>query len=141
MQRQLRGAAECAETASGGAAKARSEALLRAEAAEAKKRHTTLKGLTGGQTARRDADVSRIEEAIVRIDGLRPLVHASAFLQSNKQIEGSASGDGTLQDTIDTYARPASLAPFPPGFMSTSCKPILFDLVRTPRSCPRLLRF
>jgi signal recognition particle subunit SRP68 len=110
-------------------------------AAEAKKRHTNLKGLTGGQTARRDEDVSRIEEAIVRIDGLRPLVHASAFLQSNKQIEGSASGDGTLQDTIDTYARPASLAPFPPGFMSTSCKPILVDLVRTPRSYPRLLRF
>lgn len=100
-------------------------------AAAAQKRHKSVSNLTGGQTARRDSDLTRIQEAVVRIDGLRPLVHASAFLQSSKHMEeNNAFGDGSLLDTIDCYQRPASLAPFPPGFHPTSCKPILFDLVR-----------
>ena len=95
-------------------------------------------GAASAQSAARDADVKRIEEAILRIDGLRPLVHASAFLQSHKQEQEGAApkADATLQEAIGVYARPASLAPFPPGFEPTTCKPILFDLVR-PLSPPR----
>ena len=89
-------------------------------------------GAASAQSAARDADVKRIEEAILRIDGLRPLVHASAFLQSHKQEQEGAApkADATLQEAIGVYARPAALAPFPPGFEPTTCKPILFDLVR-----------
>lgn len=76
------------------------------------------------------ADVERLKAATTRIDGLRPLVHAEALLQSKKLTEPPhKERTGTLVDAVESYARPSNLAPFPPHFQPVPCKPILFDLV------------
>ena len=82
-----------------------------------------------------EGDVARLDAALKRIDGLRPLVHAEAYLQAQAQPDeataaaAAAGGAKSMTECIGKYEKPAQLAALPIDFTATGCKPILFDLV------------
>jgi len=94
-------------------------------------RHKAGKHSANEEKDAQKSDIERLQAAISRIDGLRPLVHAEALLQSSKIDSATQAKEisGSLLDGVGVYARPQNLAPFPPKFQATACKPILFDLV------------
>ena len=79
--------------------------------------------------------MARLDAALKRIDGLRPLVHAEAYLQAQAQPDeataaaAAAGGAKSMTECIGKYEKPAQLAALPIDFTATGCKPILFDLV------------
>lgn len=83
------------------------------------------------------SNAEQLKALAAEAQGSLSIVQASVYLDQeeatdklkNTSLEEKKSGRSeVLLDSLDEYRAFSTLAPFPPDFLATGCKPILFDL-------------